>query len=615
MLETVYLCGVSFYLTTDKAHEVELRKSLGVISHRGPDSSGTYFEKTANFFVGMGHNRLSIVDLSTLGEQPMVSGNSRIIFNGEIYNYKEIRQDLIRLGHEFYTNTDTEVILKSYAEYGVACFSKFRGMFSFIIFDEAKKRVYLVRDTVGIKPLYVYQDKDSLYASSEIKGLKAFSNVDQTISRQDIFEFFNTGFLYEQSTGFEHIKKLLPGHYLEIDLLNGNTINSEFSASINSDALLGLEKKIANAVEMQQLADVPVGVFYSGGADSTLLAHFARDTDLLFAKYDRDVVSDLDGKYAAATAEYLEAKLTTVKIEGSSIYANEILDSFYFVADNTEELISDYTFWPTYLLSKAAHNSGFKVMLSGMGGDEAFAGYSRYLVVKYHSLIRLLTPILKLLKFSALVPKSLGKKFDRLLSYIEEEHWGLAYSRLLGYFSRTELRSFFHEFDDLNEVYKIKLNIIGDRFVGGDRVKKAQHFDTLGCLAHNLAVADKASMLASIELRVPLLDESVFSHGLNSKSNLLIPLISLKHPLKKILYSFLPKKLVDRPKTGFNPPLDGLIKSLGSSVILRELEGLSKIFDLKSVEDTVDAHFQGTANNTYKIWQLLYFSRWLKTNS
>jgi asparagine synthase (glutamine-hydrolysing) len=166
----------------------------------------------------------------------------------------------------------------------------------------------------------------------------------------------------------------------------------------------------------------------------------------------------------------------------------------------------------------------------------------------------------------------------------------------------------------MNEIYKKKLNTIDASFLGSDRVKKAQHFDTLGCLQHNLSVADKASMLASIELRLPLLDERVFAKGQNAKSRMLIPIVSLKKPLKNLLNSLLPKKLVDRPKTGFNPPLDGLINSLGPKVIMNELEGLSIIFDLKPIENIVNVHFQGTVNNTYKIWQLLYFSRWLSTN-
>ena len=609
------MCGVSFYLTRHKAYEAELLESLSEISHRGPDSSCTYFHDNLDFFLGMGHNRLSIIDLSPSGTQPMQHKDMRIIFNGEIYNFKEIKEDLIKLGHKFYTGTDTEVILKSYDEYGVKSFEKFRGMFAFIIFDETKNKVFLVRDTVGIKPLYIYQNNDSVYASSEIKGLKVFPEVDQSISKQDIFEFFNTGFLYEPSTGFQHIKKLLPGHYLEIDLLNGKTAISKFRYSTHSDNFLDLEENIANAIEIQRVADVPVGIFFSGGADSAILAAFANDTKLLFAGYDKDPMSDLDRKYAAQISNHLKAKLTTVSIEGSSSEKSKILSSFYFVADNTEELISDYTFWPTYLLSRAARDTGFKVMLSGMGGDEVFAGYPRYLVVKYHNLIKLMAPILNFFNYLSLVPNSFAKKFDRLLSYIEEKHWALGYSRLLGYFSRSELLELFKEFDSMNEIYKTKLNTIDDHFLGTDRVKKAQHFDALGCLQHNLAVADKASMLASIELRVPLLDERVFAQGQNTKSHMLIPLISLKNPLKKLLYSLLPKKLVNRPKTGFNPPLDGLINSLGPKTIMSELEGLSKIFDLKSIENIVNAHFDRSVNNTYKIWQLLYFSRWLRTNS
>jgi len=609
------MCGISFYFSKDKSYENELRESLRLTSHRGPDSNGTYFKETNNGFLGLGHNRLSIIDLSSSGDQPMISGDIRIIFNGEIYNYKSIRQDLISLGYSFDTSTDTEVILKSYTEYGVDCFTLFRGMFSFIIIDEAKDRVFLVRDSLGIKPLYLFKSDSSIYASSEIKGLKVFPEVDQTISKQDIFEFFNTGFLYEPSTGFEHIKKLPPQHYLEMDLKDGSIVIEEFSAPIFSDDQSDLRQKIANAVEMQQLADVPVGIFFSGGVDSSILACLANDTNLLFAGYDKDPASDLDSKYASLISKHLKAKFTSVQIEGSSTQVNEILNSFYFVADNTEELISDYTFWSTYLLSKAARENGYKVMLSGMGGDEAFAGYPRYLVVKYHSLIKFLAPIFKLLDNVSLVPNSLSKKFERLLSYIEEPDWPVSYSRLLGYFSGTELRKFFINFDDLNEVYKKKLNIIDERFIGIDKVKKAQHFDALGFLAHNLSVADKASMLASIELRVPLLDESVYAHGLNSKSRELIPVMSMKKPLKKLLYTLIPKRFIDRPKTGFNPPLDGLIQSLGSEVILNELKSLSRVLNSKSVEDIVEAHFTGTANNTYKIWQLLYFSRWLERNS
>jgi asparagine synthase (glutamine-hydrolysing) len=176
--------------------------------------------------------------------------------------------------------------------------------------------------------------------------------------------------------------------------------------------------------------------------------------------------------------------------------------------------------------------------------------------------------------------------------------------------------SLFQDFNSLSDSYESKLDVIKDAYVGdNDRVKLAQHFDSSGFLAHNLSIADKASMLASIELRVPLLDEHVFVDGLSAKSSDLIVGSSLKTPLKRLLASLIPKKFIDRPKTGFNPPLDGLIQVLGISVIIDELASLSTVFDISIVNQIVAIHFSGEKNNTYKIWQLLYFARWLKTNS
>jgi asparagine synthase (glutamine-hydrolysing) len=546
----------------------------------------------------------------------MTRGDFTVSFNGEIYNYREIRQSLIHKGYKFKSTADTEVIVNAYAEFGIDCFNILKGMFTFVLLDENINKVYLVRDSVGIKPLYIYQNDKSLYANSEIRGLKSFFDVDLAVSKQDIFEFFNTGFLYEPSTGFKHIRKLLPGHYLTLDMFSGQSETAKFSNLSSCIEGVSLHDKIANAIQKQQLADVPVGVFFSGGADSTILASLAKDVNLLFAKYDKDLISDVDYKYSSLISQHLDAKLNTIFIEASASRPTDILKAFYFVADNTEELMSDYTFWSTYRLSKAAREQGYKVMLSGMGGDEVFAGYPRYLVVKYHHFIRLAAPFLRLMNYFKLVPESFGKRFDRLLSYVNESNWAVGYSRLLGYFSTTELMALFHDFNSLSDSYENKLDVIKDAYVGdNDRVKLAQHFDSSGFLAHNLSIADKASMLASIELRVPLLDEHVFVDGMSAKSSDLIVGTSLKTPLKRLLASLIPKKLIDRPKTGFNPPLDGLIQALGISVIIDELASLSTVFDISIVNQIVAIHFSGEKNNTYKIWQLLYFARWLKTNS
>lgn len=609
------MCGLSFYYSKDRLQDIELLDSLTRISHRGPDSSDSYFTKVQDAYIGLGHNRLSIIDLSPKGSQPMTKSHLTIVFNGEIYNYKLIRNELINKGHTFHTDTDTEVVLAAFIEYGTDSFKQFRGMFAFVIFDDAANKAYLVRDSIGIKPLYIYHGNRSLYASSEIRGLKAFSEVDQSVSKEDIFEFFNTGFLYEPSTGFEYIKKLLPGHYLQVDILSGEITQDTFKPSFESQKSLPLEDQISKAVKMQQNADVPLGIFFSGGTDSSILACLAENPDLVYAKYAKDISSDIDLKFANLISDHIGTKLITIDVESTAVKKRAILDSFYFVADNTEELISDFTFWPTFLLSKAAKDKGFKVMLSGMGGDEVFGGYPRYLVIKYHALLKFLSPILKFLKYFSLIPRSLNKKFDRLLSFIEEENWPLGYSRLLGYFSKLELKRLFTNFDDLNKTYKEKLNNISQNSSDNDKVKKAQFLDKLGFLSHNLIVADKASMLASIEVRVPLLEEGLFNFGMNSKGRDLVSLLTLKKPLKNVLYKLLPKNLIDRPKTGFNPPLDGLINTLGETTIMNELEYLSKIFNMEDIKILIEDHFQEKTNNTYKIWQLIYFSRWLKNNS
>jgi len=609
------MCGVSFYFSKERSFKSDLIDSLDSMRHRGPDASNIYCEEMLHGYVGVGHNRLSIIDTSSLGEQPLSRLGATISYNGEIYNYIEIRQDLECRGYSFKSNTDTEVILIAYIEYGIACFNMFKGMFAFVILDHERNKVHIVRDTVGIKPIYIYRENSALFASSEIRGLKSLSIVDTKISEHDIFEFFNNGFLYEPATGFQNIKKLLPGHYLTLDLESNILEFTKFSDIFNFKSDISLYEKISQSVELQQNADVPAGVFFSGGLDSSIIAAFSKNLSLFFINHDNSPHAKFDLKYSTLISKFLNLDLTTESIKNTEITTKEMLQSFHFVADNTEELISDYTFWSTYKLSKSAKLHGYTVMLSGMGGDEGYAGYPRYLILKNHNLIIFFAPIFKLMNYFKLIPKSLSKKFERLLSYIDEKNWAIGYSRLLGYFSTSDLKSLFKRFDILNPVFIKKLDSIKDSYKGeNDKVKIAQHYDLTGFLSHNLTVADKASMLASIELRVPFLDECILCHGLGSKSKKLIFGKKLKYPLRKILLSLLPRKLVDRPKTGFNPPLDGIINSIGQAEILKELESLSEILDIHTIKQIVNTHFSGKNNHTYKIWQLMYFSRWMRNN-
>jgi len=258
------MCGISFYCNAYGHLKSELNDSLSVTSHRGPDANGVITTTIGKFSIGIGHNRLSILDLSSAGSQPMTSESGNVIsYNGEIYNHVVLREALEQLGYHFNGNSDTEVILKLYDEYGSDAFAMLNGMFSFVILDEKKNRLFIVRDTVGIKPVYLYQDDDGIIGSSEIKGLKTFGSVNTEIDNNDIYEFFNNGFLYEPSTGFKHIKKLMPGHFLELDLISGIRETRRYKELTSFNEQSDLSEKLEKAIKNQQLADLLLCIFFS----------------------------------------------------------------------------------------------------------------------------------------------------------------------------------------------------------------------------------------------------------------------------------------------------------------------------------------------------------------
>lgn len=612
------MCGISFYCSTVTSSLSSLKSSLVAMSHRGPDATGLVERKVGQYFIGLGHCRLSVMDLSEAGSQPMFSSVGVVLsYNGEIYNHAELRMDLLARGYEFKGESDTEVLFNLYIEYGSDSFRMLRGMFAFTILDERQGCLFIVRDTVGIKPVYLYENGDGLFGASEVKGLKPYRKEAFTVDGDDLFEFFNTGFLYEPATGFNEIKKLMPGHYLQLNLATGDKVVRPYSQASDFSSEKDFSNTIESAIRAQEVADVPLGTFFSGGIDSSILAATVDNNELLFAKYESDPAADIDLEFSKKISAFLNKKLSTVELGVDGSDRDSILASIDFVAEHTEEMISDYTFWATYKLSQAAKSAGYTVMLSGMGGDEVFAGYPRYSILKNHSWVKLSRPLLQLMWKLKLYPKRYSKKFERLLSYAAEPMWAKAYSRMLGYMSQADLEDLFDDFEAKEEVYTSRLSGVLASYSGdvSDKVKMAQHMDMTGFLSHNLSVSDKASMLASIELRVPLLDETVVAAGIGYTSKKLMNGGILKFPLKEFLFSLLPKSMLDRPKTGFNPPLDGLIMILGREFLEVELSSLASVVSTDRVKLILDQHFSGDVNNTYKIWQLFYISRWLKFNS
>lgn len=614
------MCGISGFFSKSNLNP-ELERSLDLISHRGPDSRGSMTWQPENgCTISLGHVRLSILDASPSGDQPMLSSDGKVamVFNGEIYNHHLLRERLC--GHNFKSHSDSEVLLEYYARFGVDGFKDLRGMFAaaFIHIDSGK--LIIVRDQLGIKPVYYNVDSGGIYFSSEIKGISPFVDSAFTVSRDDLFEFLNCGFVYEPNTGLSGVYKVPAGCFLEFNGSSDHSINRYFSLDDGVRSLVFEESEIQRAIERQLEADVKLGVFFSGGLDSSVIAASAKRDNIFVAYNDVEIAESgnaNDEPYAQDISKALGLKLETVRIDSEKEDAEFILKTMRNVAEGTEELISDYTFAASESLARAARAGGYKVMLSGMGGDELFIGYPRYrllfgsLVFKFAFWILNVPFVHKL----ALHVPTVAKKVDRFVAFYAERRFAIAYARLIGYLSEPELRGLWHggDYDLMLDRFNRRCDDLLANFADDVPLIKAMVLDYHGFLSHNLMVADKSSMRASLEVRVPLLDQDLFCSffgALRSERGLRR---YGKLKLKEFLYKLLPKALVDRRKTGFNPPLDRKIKVIGRQRILDELRNsqLGCYINIEFAEGVVDEHFSGKRNNTYKIWQLLYLAYWL----
>ncbi len=613
------MCGFSVYCAATGRSDA-LAASLRAIAHRGPDARGQESWPTPDGgTVGFGHVRLSIVDISPAGNQPMISADGRIamVFNGEIYNFLELKAGLP--DHAFRSSSDSEVLLELYARFGAACFADLNGMFTAAFLDIATGSVVIVRDQIGVKPIYYVADGAALYVSSEIKGIAPFLDSPLAVSQAGLFEFLNCGFVFEPETGLEGVRKIPAGCYLEFQ--DGTTrLHRYFSLDAQTRRAVPVEIDLAGAVEDQLIADVKLGVFFSGGLDSSVIAAFAK-REALFAAYDATEIKSGglvdDAPYAEKIAEILDIDLTKVRIS-DSLDPDHILQTMQTVAVGTEELISDYTYYASLELSRAARDHGFKVMLSGMGGDEAFIGYPRYKLLMRDRFYRLASIPLRLPALAALMKRNprLAKKVDRFQQYFDEAHLASRYARLVGYLSRHEIAALIPDRDQnaLAREFERRCDVMLVGFEGDSPLVKALVLDYHGYLSHNLSVADKSSMSVSLEVRVPLLDPRVYCGAIAELRRPGAKPRFGKQVLREMLLKILPRNLVDRPKAPFNPPLDSKITALGAHRINDQLaQGpFGQHLDLGAATALVDRHFKGLENNSYKIWQLLYLSFWLE---
>ena len=609
------MCGISGYIDI-KNRDESLKKSLNTTKHRGPDNTSQISHKINDFHVGLGHNRLSIIDTSDSANQPMISTckNYYMVFNGEIYNYKY----LLSLLNDFQpkTSSDSEVLLEFFIQYGINGFKKVNGMFSVVFLDMKTSQLYIFRDPVGIKPIYLFQKDKKIYFSSEIKGLKPYvKNLE--INKENLYEFFSLGYLIEPETGFKNVKKLMPGCFFQFDFNSGASFEDlYFQRDSSNNSKINIQT-ITDSIQSELMSDVKVGLFFSGGVDSSVVAA-ATNLDCVYINNPAENKVNTDKK----SVDYFKTLNKNKVIEINSVDdPREPLEIMKFVAINTEDLVSDYTFYSVYRISKYVKDNGYKVMLSGMGADEVFLGYPRHSLARYHSFLKFFPFIFKIKFFYKRFEKFLPNKMDRFYNFIKESDFTKAYFNLIGYFSKDDLNQLLKPsyFFSGKRTFYNKIDKLSSSFNKHDSVNsKMWELDRLGFLSHNLMVSDKATMLNSIEMRVPLLNLKIFEKiNSNLKSINWKSLIN-KNILQKYLSSHNMAYFFKRKKQGFNPDLNRLINSISKKEIEEVLinnELLDGLLNKDYIKELIDSHYLGLKNNSYKLWQLVYFYYWFKFNN
>lgn len=606
------MCGIFGYI--GKKRDIKPSKIKKSLNHRGPDDFG-YFEKTFDGKqIFLSHNRLSIIGLGKQGRQPFVSKDKSIIlsFNGEIYNYQKLKKELRKnFGVHFDTQTDTEVLLKGYENWVLQeLLEKINGIFAFAIIDLNQKRVFLVRDHLGVKPIYFYRDRDSFYFSSEIKAILSFSDVPRKLNKEVLGEYLANLWIYEPETLFEEIYKLQAGHYLSYDLEKNEYNLHCYWDILEEDGIGGeLDRVLESVIQEQMVSDVPIGIYLSGGIDSSIVTFHATKKERLFALNLRNQTEDRYNEFA--NVKKIEATLP-VELK-SFVPSSSMLDIYKKCIYFMDEPVADPAIIPAYLLAQEANKNGIKVMLSGMGGDEIFGGYTRIKVINKLNLFKKLNLLLSGLNF--FFPKNRLKtknEIERLSNFLGnpdlENYFSLTY-----YFSKNEIFSILKD-NSWFEKYRNKINNLTKNRDFVDEAQKYQYLDLKGFLSsHNLIYMDKASMASSVEVRVPLLDYKLAGRFFNLPTKYKLN-SGLKSLLKKHLSKHLDKSFVKHKKQGFSFPIDRWL----DNELRNELEEMvdssyfKELFDCKVIKNILRGQFEKKKENSMKIWTFYTLWLWLK---
>jgi asparagine synthase (glutamine-hydrolysing) len=525
------------------------------LSHRGPDDAGVWGSDDGT--VALAHRRLSIVDLSPLGHNPMSGEDGRlwITFNGEIYNFLELRQELEAAGHRFRSHSDTEVLLAAYSRWGLDCVDRLAGMFAFAIWDEPKRRLWVVRDRLGKKPLYYSESRGTLRFASELKAIVADETVPRGIDARAMRLYLRYGYVPSPHTIYESVRKLPPAHFLLCE--NGAVSVHRYwdpvpfaldpSSTTDADAQAELDARLATAVRQRMIADVPLGAFLSGGIDSSLVVALMQEQSAARVKtftirFDDPEFNEAD--HAAVVARHLRTEHHEETCD-----ERQMLDVVDRLADMFDEPFADSSAVPTYLLSRIARAS-VTVALSGDGGDELFLGYPRYRLQAYAAAALALPRGVR--RAVAIGADRLPTRRLRRVGDVLRSHETDPYARFIAWWQPDDIAALTGQPPPDGPAYADAQA----RCASLSRQDRGSLIDLVSYLPEDiLTKVDRASMAVSLEVRAPLLDHRVVEFALGLPSSLKYRRGTSKWLLRRLLYKRVPRALVDRPKMGFGVPL------------------------------------------------------------
>lgn len=627
------MCGLLGFIDYNKKiSKVNFDIAIDTMEKRGPDARGADIQSLSNCNIGLGHRRLSILDLDARSNQPFFDDDLGLIFNGEIYNFNAIKNELIDLKHDFHTTSDTEVILKAYKEWGTGCFTKFLGMFSIVIHDKSNNEVILVRDRLGVKPLYLYHKDDLLIFGSETKAIVNLLGGKPEINESALHGFFALGYVPGNESIFKNIYKIKPGTISTINLdKSRKVVTTEFwnienyieKGAVKDDDEECLSEILEDAVRLRLVADVEVGSYLSGGLDSSYITKLLAETHKGPLKSFTIGFTEKfnEAPHAKKVADFIKTNHKEYYLNPENI--SEILKNYstYF-----DEPFSDDAGIPMLYLSQKSKEN-VKVVISSDGGDEAFAGYSRYIkALKYHNKLRKIPGIIRV---ATKIICFLIYKFTPKRTKFNNFFWRL--KNILNKDMTVQLSNLLYFGDLIPEPelkYLLDKNILKTKFNHAYNVKKTKNFSALKQILsidinerlvnQMLVKVDKSTMGASIEGREPLLDHRLFEFMFSSADENFIKDGTTKYLFRKIINKkFNNSEILNKPKMGFNTPVLKWLKVNYADYVESEIKSISKLnipyLNQANLLTYWDEYKKGKVYYQALLWRSLIYIQWYKT--